>query len=160
MGRDRSNETRSEHFTKLVRSTMQTAAWRSLTPYGQALYPWLKLEWHGPKANNNGQIQLSTRQAAEAMGINTKTAAKAFRELQARGFIVMTKPARLGLGGQATSPSWEITEIAMPNADPHRPRNLFREWKDGHDFPVHRAEPQNRLGINGQAKVVKMKAVN
>ena len=55
MGRDKRNENKSEHFTKMVRTVMQTEAWRSLSPTAQALYPWVKFEWHGPKNNNNGK---------------------------------------------------------------------------------------------------------
>lgn len=68
MGRDRKNEQGGEHFTKLVRNTMETPAWRALSPTAQALYPWLKLEWRGPQANNNGKIRLSVRQASERLG--------------------------------------------------------------------------------------------
>lgn len=159
MGRDKRSERQTEHFTKLIRQTMQTEAWRALSPYAQAVYPWIKLEWRGPSANNNGRIQFSVRQAAYAVGINRKTAARAFHDLQAKGFLVMTSPAKLGLGGQATSPCWEITEIAMPNAEPARPRSLFREWRHGRDFPVHKAAAQNPRGRNGADNTVRMKVV-
>ena len=55
MGRDKRNEQRTEHFTKLVRNMMETPAWRALSPMAQALYPWLRLEWRGVNFNNNGQ---------------------------------------------------------------------------------------------------------
>lgn len=154
----RGNE-RAEHFTKMIRHTMQSPAWCALSVYAQAIYPWLKLEWHGPKANNNGRIRLSVRQAAAAVGINPKTAGTGLQDLQAKGFIVMTEPARLGIGGRATSPCWEITEIAMPNSHPPRPRRLFLDWKKGCDFPVYRAAAQNPSGRNGISRVVKMKVV-
>lgn len=32
MGRDKRNEARGEHFTKLVRSMMEPPAWRALSP--------------------------------------------------------------------------------------------------------------------------------
>lgn len=158
MGANASKQRNSEHFTKMIRQNMETAAWRSLTPCAQALYPWLKLEWRGPKANNNGRIKFSVRQAADALGVNRKTAAKAFHDLQAKGFLAMVSPARLGLGGQASAPAWEITEIALPG-EKARPRNLFRQWSSGNDFPVYRAPSQNPRGINGQAQVVTMKVV-
>jgi len=43
-----------EHWTKLIRTTMEEPAYSALSTAAQALYPWLKLEWHGPDANNNG----------------------------------------------------------------------------------------------------------
>lgn len=150
----------NEHWTKMVRPNMETEAWRALSVSAQALYPWLKLEWHGPKANNNGRIRFSVRQAATAVGINRKTAARAFQDLQAKGFLVMTEPARLGVGGEASSPSWELTEIALPGSEPTRPRNLFRDWIAGRDYPVYKAAAQNPTGRNGQANVVTMRVVN
>ncbi|RMD92994.1 MAG: helix-turn-helix domain-containing protein, partial [Alphaproteobacteria bacterium] len=117
MGRDRKNERRGDHYAAMHRSMMDTPAWRALSPVAQALYPWLRLEWHGPKANNNGRIRLSVRQAAEKMGVSINTAARAFHELQAKGFIVVTEPACLGVEGQGTSPAFELTEIQLPNSD-------------------------------------------
>ena len=105
MGRDRKNESQTEHFTKMTRRTMQTEAWRALSPTAQALYPWIKLEWHGPKHNNNGSIRLSLRQAAERIGCNHKTTGRAFQDLQAKSFLVQTEGASLGVEGQGKSPS-------------------------------------------------------
>lgn len=149
MARDKRNEQREEHFTKMVRNTMQTDAWRALSPVAQALYPWLKLEWRGPKANNNGKIRMSVRQAAEALGVNHKTAARGFHDLQAKGFLVQTEPARLGMGGIAKSPSYEITEIGLPYGDKPSGRKLYTQWQEGKDFNVHTARANNPTGRNG-----------
>ncbi len=72
---------------------METPAWRALTLSAQALYPWVRLEWRGAKFNNNGKIRLSVRQAAAKMGCGVNTAARAFQELQAKGFLVVTEGA-------------------------------------------------------------------
>ena len=117
-------------------------AWRALSLKAQALYPWLKLEWKGPKANNNGKISLSVRQAAECMGVSNDTAAKAFHELQAKGFIVVIQPASLGVHGKGKCPEYEITEIARPPNNGGR--YLFRDWKPDCDFPVIKANASNR----------------
>lgn len=148
MGRDKRNEDRAEHWTKMLRPTMQTDAWRALSTTAQALYPWIKLEWHGPKANNNGRLRLSVRQAAVCLGCNPKTAGRAFHDLQAKGFIVQTKGACLGAGGDAQSPSYEVTEIALPTSNTGR--HLYRDWRAGHDFPVKIAATNNPAGVNGQ----------
>lgn len=152
MGRDKRNEQKVEHWTKMIRPMMETAAWRALSPTAQALYPWLKFEWRGPQANNNGKIRLSIRQAAERVGVSLNTAGKAFHDLQAKGFLVVTESARLGVGGEAKSPSYEITEIALPHGDRNRPRQLYRQWHPGSDFPVHRATAHNPSGRNGKTK--------
>lgn len=158
MGRDRRNENRGEVFTKMNLRTMETEAWHNLTIYAQALYPWLKLEWRGPKSNNNGQIQLSVRQASELIGASKKPITTAFHDLQAKGFIVMTQPAKLGSGGAGESPTWEITEIAMPG-NGERPRNLFQKWKPDNDYPVYRAAAQNPKGKNGRRNVARFRVL-
>ena len=131
-----------EKWTKLILYNMYCPAWRALSPKAQALYPWLKLEWKGPKANNNGKISLSVRQASKCMGVSNDTAAKAFHELQAKGFIVVIQPASLGVHRKGKCPEYEITEIARP---PNKGgRCLFRDWKPDCDFPVIKANASNR----------------
>lgn len=152
MGRDKRNENRAEHFAAMVRSMMMTPAWRALSATGQALYPWLKLEWRGPKANNNGKIKLSVRQAAEALGVQPNTAAAAFHDLQAKGFIVVTEQASLGISGAANSAAYELTEIALPHGQDHSGRRLYKDWAPGHDFPVHKARANNPKGRGGKTK--------
>lgn len=150
MGRDSKNEKRQEHFAKLVRNTMSSDAWRSLSQTAQALYPWLLLEWRGPKANNNGKIRLSVRTAADSMGCNRKTAGRAFQDLQAKGFLVQTEGACLGIGGEAKSPAYELTEIALPTE--FTGRRLYKDWSEGHDFPVKMAAANNPNGNNSKTK--------
>lgn len=139
MGRDKRNEARVEQYTKLIRVLMETEAWRSLSTTAQALYPWLRLEWKGVNYNNNGQISLSVRQAADRLGVSINTAARAFHDLQAKGFLVVTKPAHLGLAGRANSPTFELTELPLPNTAQRDGRKLYRQWKWGDDFPVSKA---------------------
>lgn len=146
MGRDRRVEAKAEHFTKLVRNTMECAAWRALSPTAQALYPWLKLEWRGPQHNNNGRIRLSVRQAADRLGVGVNTASRAFHDLQSKGFLVVTEHARLGIKGQATSPAFELTELPLPSAEKPTGRKLFKEWSEGADFPIHKAAVHNPRG--------------
>lgn len=138
MGRDKTNERRTQHFAKLERRLMECPAWRAVSPSAMALYPWIRLEWHGPDANNNGKISLSVRQAAERLGVGLNRAARAFHELQAKGFIVVTQPARLGVEGQARGPMYEITELALPNSGRKDGLRLFLEWQEGGDCAVHK----------------------
>lgn len=152
MGRDRKNERRGEHWTKMVRNMMDEPAWRALSSTAQALYPWLRLEWHGVDKNNNGRIFLSVRQAAERLGVSYNTAAKGFRELQAKGFIAVTRPPKLGTSGVASSPHFELTEISLPTAHGEAGRRLYKHWSDGSDFPVVKAPTHNPNGVNGKTK--------
>ena len=152
MGRDRRNETKSSHFARLDRNLLEQPAWRALSPTAQALYPWLRLEWRGPQANNNGHISLSVRQASDRLGIGKDAAARAFRDLQARGFLVARHVASLGLGGQAHGTLYELTEIAMPNSDSNQGRRLFKDWREGADYPVIAAPTHNPRGRNSKTK--------
>jgi hypothetical protein len=139
-----------EHFTKLIRNTMETPAWRALSPVAQALYPWLKLEWRGLQANNNGKIRLSVGTAAQRLGVRPDTAARAFHDLQAKGFLVVAEPARLGIGGKASSPKFQLTELPMPHAEKPEGLKLYREWREGADFEVQKARAHNPKGVNGK----------
>ena len=128
---------------------MEEPAWSALSTNAQALYPWLKLEWRGPDANNNGKIRLSVRQAADRIGVSINTAAEAFRDLQRKGFIVVREPACLGLDGAAKSPAYELTELKMPGAEGHG-RRLYKQWRLEQEFPVAKAPIHNPTGRNGK----------
>ena len=152
MGRDKKNEKRVEHYTQLTRKLMSSPAWKALTPSAQALYPWLRLEWRGSRYNNNGKLRLSVRQAADCMGCDIKTAARAFHNLQAKGFIVITEPARLGISGAAKAPAFELTEIPLPQLDRVSGRQLYMSWQKGRDFSFEKATANNPMGFNGKTK--------
>ena len=150
MGKPGKYSNKKEHYAALIRTTMEEPAWRALSIAAQSLYPWIKLEWHGPRYNKNGELRLSTRQAAERMGVCLNTAARAFHDLQAKGFLVVTREARLGLGGEAKSPTYELTELVLPNSDKIDGRKLYKKWKKGQDFPVKKAMANNPNGRNGK----------
>lgn len=133
----------------MIRHTMEEPAWRALSSTAQALYPWLKMEWRGPDANNNGKIRLSVRQAAAKLGVTPDTASRAFHDLQAKGFIVLTELPCLGTEGAAKSPAYEITELKMPGAVGDG-RKLYHGWRKGNDFPVNLTASNNPHGSNGR----------
>lgn len=139
----------SEHFAKMTRQVMDSAAYKALSCPAKALIPRLKLEWKGPRANNNGKIMFSVRQAADALGVSPDTAAKAFYDLQTKGFIVVTEIGHPGLAGYARGHQYEITELALPNQP--SPRNSYRDWRPGRDFDVQKATAHNPKGYNGSA---------
>ena len=157
MGRDKKNERRSEHVTLMARSLMTTPAFRALSTTAKALYPFLKLGWKGPDYNNNGKIFLSVRQAAELMGVSRNTAAKAFHDLQAKGFIVVKEHGRLGLHGEGKAHKFELTEISPSYPKGSSPRRLYMQWKKGDDFPVVKPSSNNPSGVNGRRSMRKIK---
>jgi hypothetical protein len=133
----------------MIRATMETPAWRALSSAAQALYPWLKLEWKGKDANNNGRIRLSTRCAARKLGVSLNTAAHAFHDLQLKGFLVQTEAPCLGTSGSAKAPAFEITELKMPGSEIDG-RKLFLQWQEGCDYAVARIATNNPTGRNGR----------
>lgn len=71
-------------FIKIDRYVLKTDAWKSLTPADKAVYLILLDRFKG---NNNGDISLSIREAAEHANIAKATAGKAFKNLEKKGFI-------------------------------------------------------------------------
>ena len=85
------------------------------------------------------------------MGISKPhTIGRAFRELQAKGFVIVHEIAALGVEGMGKGFLFEITDIGMPG-NPN-PKTLFKEWSDGKDFPIKEATIGNPLGIGGKTK--------
>lgn len=149
-GRRHNSQGRSvggDKFARLFKRTMQTPAWRALTPYAQRLYPWLQLEWNGSSENNNGSIRFSVRQAADALDCNSETARKAFADLQRKGFIVVTRCAMLGTDGEARGHEYELTEFGRTHEP--RPGRRYLEWQSGKEFDVAKAATHNPTGKGG-----------
>jgi len=144
MARSKHRQDKRDQFTMMTRVLMQTDAWRSLSTTAQALYPWVRLEWKGSKVNNNGKISLSVRQAAERMGVSKDTAARAFQELQAKGFLHVKETASLGVHGHGRCFKYEITEISLVPA--RDGRFLYKTWTKDNDFEVVKAVPANPRG--------------
>ncbi len=86
-GRGQNKKGRSkqrDRFVKLDHWLQDTEAWRSLRPAPRALYIELVKRYYGI---NNGEISLSVREAAGLLHVAKDTAGKAFKELEAKGFI-------------------------------------------------------------------------
>jgi hypothetical protein len=142
---------KKEHGIYLTRQFMEEPAWRAVSTKAQIIYLWVRLEWKGPKYNNNGGIRLSVRQAAKRAGIGVNAAAGAFRELQAKGFLVVTEMGALGVAGEARGPSFELTELDPGPVTVAKGRRLYREWAPGYDYPVVRHNANNPRGVNGKS---------
>lgn len=126
-------------FVMLLHQTMDCKAWGALTPYAKALYPYVRrrVSYGG---ENNGAISCSVREAAAYLGTSIATAAKALRELQAKGFIVAVTVGRLGVSGEGKATTWRLTEMGTPAN--RTPTKDYEKWSDGNDFPV--AESKRR----------------
>ncbi|MEE4208564.1 MAG: helix-turn-helix domain-containing protein [Parvularcula sp.] len=126
--------TRAPRHVRLFRSTLQSPAYRSLPPAARALLTEL-YDLHD--GQNNGELFLSVRQAAERCNINKDTASKMFSILRERGFI------RLRCEWYAEADfryarCWVLTEWPFNG---HAPTRDFANWSppdaemDGNHVP-------------------------
>ena len=123
--------TKNGKFT-IIPPNFDTPAWRELPVKSQALYAWIRLEWKGPKNNNNGKIALSYRQAAQKMGV-FKYCWICFREPKPKDLFSLQNQA--GLASRAIKLQfYEITEIPLPGS--RGGRHLYANWTQGNDYPV------------------------
>ena len=139
-------------FARVTAHALHSPAYRALGRTAQAVYPWVILTARGGTVAPNGKITLPSRQLAVALGCSPSTAARALHQLQAKGFLVVRKPAVLGVDGEAKAPCYEVTELPMPGETGGAGRNLFRLWQEGRDFPVVRSPAHNPKGRNGRGR--------
>lgn len=124
---------RLPQFVPLLHQTMDCAAWGALTPFAKALYPFVRrrVNFGG---ENNGSISCSVREAAAYLGVHRNTAARALKELQAKGFIVAVVIGRLGVSGEGKATTWRLTEMGTPAN--RTPTKEYLHWSEGNDFAV------------------------
>jgi hypothetical protein len=136
-----------ERFTPLVESVLKSSAWRDLNSNERALYVELRgIVHHTRPWENNGEIFLSVRDAAENLGVGRDGAQSAFWGLQRHGFIVVTQIGHLGANGHGKASTYRLTCCGCKK----HPRGTreFERWSPGCDFPVVKA-PARR----GRSKV-------
>jgi hypothetical protein len=75
---------RGDRFVMLQHWLLRSAAWQSLSPVARCL---LIEVWQCHNGQNNGRISFSVREAAKRLRISKDTAAKAFGELETKGFL-------------------------------------------------------------------------
>jgi hypothetical protein len=75
-------------YVMLFHWMLKSEAWMDLGAPARAIYVELERRYNG---SNNGLIHYSAREAARDVKIGKGTAARAFRELQAHGFIDVEK---------------------------------------------------------------------
>ena len=77
-----------EQYVPLTYPTLRSHAWRSLS--GAAVKVWLEIRSRFNGANN-GKLSLSLDEAAKLLGLGKTTVARAFKELEAKGFLVLVR---------------------------------------------------------------------
>ncbi|EHQ99496.1 hypothetical protein [Bradyrhizobium sp. WSM471] len=132
-----------ERFVRLTYGMMQSEAWRSLGGNERAIYVVLAMLYNG---NNNGEIGLSVRQAAEAIHVAKDTAARAMSRLQDRGFIVATTKGRFVRKRHATR--WRLTEFKCDLTDQPASRD-FESWITADILPLRGVGESAERGADG-----------
>lgn len=139
------------HFVQLHEWFQKTEAWATLPPGPRALYIELKRRYTG---SNNGRITMSHREAAKLLNVHRNTVGPWFRELEARGFIVMTQAPYLGPSGIGQTSHWLLTEL--PSDDMKTARKTFASWQQIQKPRTKSVTPcHNDCDTKGNLRVVK-----
>jgi hypothetical protein len=109
-------------FIMLRHDMMDSEAWKALSPESQALWLHVRRRYNG---NNNGDIPLSCREAAQLLNVSKNTAAKSFQQLENSGFIRLGQHSDFRLKTKR-SRRWIMTHECNNG---HGPTNEWRAWR-------------------------------
>jgi len=98
---------------------LHSEAWRGLK--GSAVKVWLEIRSRF-NGRNNGKLFLSLDEGARLLGMGKQTVGSAFKELEAKGFLVKTKQGHW-YGRQASE--WRATDV---KCDGQRATNEWKQW--------------------------------
>lgn len=132
---------RLPQFVPMLIYVLDSPAFMALSPLAQALYLRLKRRC-GIRGARNGEVFYSVREAGEDLNVNKNTIAKAFHDLQGKGFLVPVQIGHLGMTGEGRATIWTMTE--------HTVDRLFLKWTPGADFPVIKGKvnrPENQKPV-------------
>ena len=117
---NRKGRNTDEQYVKLSYRMLRSDAWRSLSGPAVKVYHELRTRYMG---TNNGHLTLSLDEAKRLLGLGKATVGRALTELQAKGFIVMTKRGQW-YGRLATK--YEVTDKPV-NGLPAT--NAWKHWR-------------------------------
>jgi hypothetical protein len=100
-------EDRLQPFVPLLKATLDSAAWRAMSPGARSLY--ISLKRRVPRGRNVGY--LSYRHAAIELGSSKTRVARWYEELLHYGFIVLKRHHALGVDGKGKAAHWRLTEL-------------------------------------------------
>ena len=87
------------------------------------------------KGMNNGRIILSVRQASDNLNISKTSASKAFRELQALGFVEVVIVGSFDSRKDGRATEWRLTEHSC-DVSGQLPTKRFMSWVPEKNFTV------------------------
>jgi len=103
----RQEKRKPDRHVRLYHWILDTDAWKRIPVYAKVVYIGLR-RYNG---SNNGRIAYSVRDAAHEAGIALMTAARAFRALEANGFVVTMKKGAFSRKVRHAS-EFRLTEFA------------------------------------------------
>lgn len=112
-------------------------AWRSLSGAAVKVYVELRSRY---APFRNGDLSLSLEEARRLLGLGKATVARAFAELVAKGFLVMTARGHW-YGRKATT--YAVTDREHGT---HPPTNAWRDWRPQKQLLGFAADPSKRHG--------------
>lgn len=141
MGRKTDSRGRNpSRWVRLEHSVIDSPAFQSLSPVAAKLFIMLLRVYN---SHNNGEIGYSCRQASLVTGTSKDTAARAFKELESKGFIKATRKSGFNMKNR-TSRRWALT--CWPHPLGTAPTNDWRLWKG------EKSESGTKAGTDGQAE--------
>jgi len=140
----RSKGAQSRHI-RIYQHELESDAWRSLNCVERCLYLELLARFNG---QNNGEIALSVRDAAEALGVGKDTVKKPFETLLDRGFIKLITDSDFNLktkGGKARE-----FELTAKDVGDRKATKEFMKWRAEGTRKLERG-PVNPDGVSGES---------
>lgn len=119
---NRKGRNRAPPFVMLLHSMTASAAWVDLSGNAVKLLVHMAKLYNG---SNNGEIGLSERGAAAAIGVARATARAAIDDLERHGFIALTGAAAFS-NKMRLAPTWRLTFQPCGAAGPTLE---YRDWK-------------------------------
>jgi hypothetical protein len=109
-----------DQYANISYGFWRSPAWRSLSAPAAKLWPELRSRFNG---GNNGKISLSLDEAARLLHMGKATVQRAFQELEAKGFIAMT---RKGQWYGRLASLWRVTD---KNCNGDLATNDWKQWR-------------------------------
>lgn len=110
-------------FVLVTHHMLDCPAGQSLTPHELAVLIRIMQRYNGA---NNGEIHMSSRDAAKLANINKDTGAAVLRRLTDKGFLVLTGPSSFGTNGRRAQ-TYEIT--CFPSSKNGVAKRTYQYWR-------------------------------
>ena len=129
---NRKGRSKYEPHIRLHRGVTKSPAWRALSCEAKCL---VLCVWERHNGMNNGCIPLSHRETRIALGVGNGKTARAFRDAQEHGFLVIRSKGSFDYkvaAGEGRATEWEIT---TEPCDGNPAKRSYNNWKKQNPAP-------------------------